>query len=242
MKKIILFIILLGFLNLDNIAQIIPSQSKLSGMWTFIPPNQGYDTIFSLFKDNKSIKITYRVNSKTVSIHQNPYSYFGFWDDMNENKEPKNINDLKPYGENIRFYDNLGKSYDSLGNLLQQTRSCWMSYNENEDPDHEPAILRFYFGRGTDPDIYQRVKELPVYIIQSLKDNKNEWHKFLLFKGMKSIHSIKASIYSTPNKATKMYLVKGDEVEILAEKGQWLKIRYYGAKTIEGWIKKSDIN
>lgn len=38
-----------------------------------------------------------------------------------------------------------------------------------------------------------------------------------------------------------MYLVKGDEVEIVKEKGKFLKIYYYGKKTIEGWIKKSDI-
>ncbi|MFY7987347.1 MAG: SH3 domain-containing protein [Flavobacterium sp.] len=50
-----------------------------------------------------------------------------------------------------------------------------------------------------------------------------------------------AIIYNTPNSPTKMYLIKGDEVEILEEKGEWLKIRYYGKKTIEGWIKRSDV-
>jgi SH3-like domain-containing protein len=38
-----------------------------------------------------------------------------------------------------------------------------------------------------------------------------------------------------------MYLIKGDEVEVLEEKGEWLKVRYYGKKIIEGWIKKSDV-
>jgi len=51
----------------------------------------------------------------------------------------------------------------------------------------------------------------------------------------------KTIIYSSPNSPTKMYLLKGDEVEIIEEKDEWLKIRYYGKKTIEGWIRRSDV-
>jgi hypothetical protein len=56
--------------------------------------------------------------------------------------------------------------------------------------------------------------------------------------------SIKNKVYlstSPQNNPTKMYLLKGDEVEIIEEKDKWLKIRYYGKKTIEGWIKRSDV-
>jgi SH3-like domain-containing protein len=45
-----------------------------------------------------------------------------------------------------------------------------------------------------------------------------------------------------------MYLLKNDPVEIIEEKDNWLKIKYYPekngewtGKTIEGWIKKSDV-
>jgi SH3-like domain-containing protein len=39
-----------------------------------------------------------------------------------------------------------------------------------------------------------------------------------------------------------MYLIKGDEVKILDEKDDWLKIRYYAkTKTIDGWIMRSDV-
>ncbi|WP_435355899.1 hypothetical protein [Emticicia sp. SJ17W-69] len=51
----------------------------------------------------------------------------------------------------------------------------------------------------------------------------------------------KVFLNTTPNTLTKMYLLKGDEVEIIDEKDEWLKIRYYGKKTVEGWIKKSDV-
>jgi hypothetical protein len=47
---------------------------------------------------------------------------------------------------------------------------------------------------------------------------------------------------------TKMYLLKNDPVEVIEEKDNWLKIKYYPekngewtGKTIEGWIKKSDV-
>jgi len=51
----------------------------------------------------------------------------------------------------------------------------------------------------------------------------------------------KVFLHTTPNKSTKMYLLKDDEVEIIEEKDEWLKIRYYGKKTIEGWMMKSDV-
>jgi len=38
-----------------------------------------------------------------------------------------------------------------------------------------------------------------------------------------------------------MYLIQNDTVEILEDKGDWLKMRYYGKKIVEGWIKKSEV-
>ena len=45
-----------------------------------------------------------------------------------------------------------------------------------------------------------------------------------------------------------MYLIKGDPIEIVEEQGDWLRIIYYPekngewtGKTIEGWIRKSDV-
>jgi hypothetical protein len=55
------------------------------------------------------------------------------------------------------------------------------------------------------------------------------------------ITNSKSIIYAIPNNPTKMYLIKGNEVEILEQKDNWLRIRYYGKKTIEGWIKKEDV-
>jgi hypothetical protein len=73
------------------------------------------------------------------------------------------------------------------------------------------------------------------------KENFDSLNIFILSKKINTIKSTKTLIYSSPNSPTKMYLLKGDEVEIIKEKDEWLKIRYYGKKTIEGWIMKSDV-
>ncbi len=76
----------------------------------------------------------------------------------------------------------------------------------------------------------------------SNEDENEEWVvKWKVTDKIKKIILTKSLLYSHINQTTKMYLLKGDEVEILEEKDDWLKIRYYGKKTIEGWIKRSDV-
>lgn len=63
----------------------------------------------------------------------------------------------------------------------------------------------------------------------------------------KTISKTKSIIYNKPGKKTKTYLVRGDIIEKLdnvredIRSLQWLHVRYYGKRTIEGWIKKSDV-
>jgi hypothetical protein len=92
---------------------------------------------------------------------------------------------------------------------------------------------------------YTKISDLPSYIIIKLlqkypKENRS-YLKNLLDKSFQQIAVSKAILYSLPQKTTKMYLLEGDEVEIIEEKEEWLKVRYYGKKIIEGWIKKSDV-
>ena len=82
--------------------------------------------------------------------------------------------------------------------------------------------------------IYQKSGTIPSQILAKVKEIKKE--NFRKIKINKSI------LYNIPNSASRKYLISGDEIEILQEKGQWLKIRYYGPKIIEGWIKKSNVN
>jgi len=85
--------------------------------------------------------------------------------------------------------------------------------------------------------------------LESLNTNDfSEFDMFRLNKKFKTIKKSKSIIFSSMNSPTKMYLLKNDPVEIIEEKDNWLKIKYYPekngewtGKTIEGWIKKSDV-
>jgi len=83
-----------------------------------------------------------------------------------------------------------------------------------------------------------------------MKQDRKDWEKVrqLLPYDYKMVVSDKAIIYSQLGTATRMYIHKNDVVEIYETKGDWLKIKYYTeknnkdtGKTIEGWIKKSDV-
>ncbi len=82
-----------------------------------------------------------------------------------------------------------------------------------------------------------------LFWVSGTTENPNEeWVvKWKITDKIKKIVLPKSTLYSMIKQPTKMYLIKGDEVEILEEQDDLLRIRYYGKKTIEGWIKRSDV-
>ena len=247
MKKIILVILTLLFCEFS-----FSQNNKINpfiGVWEFVPPKEGYDSFWIIFKDNKSIDITFWLESKKASIYNEPYSYYGFWDASPYDTRPKHLKDLKTKGKYVLFYDDLIENdksdnkigYDKFGNLYKPTRSCDWSINDELPEGLPPTTINFNFGK--DPDVYKKIDKIPDYVLLALKENKKHWQKYLSFMehGERKITLLKSFICSEPNKPTQMYLLKGDEVEILETKGDWLKIRYYDKKVVEGWIKKSDV-
>ncbi len=242
MKKatiITIFIFLSNLLKAQDFKQ-------MAGIWKFEIPNEYESYMINDF--NKSLKISFWTKSNdSAYTYGTPFSYFGFWDIHINEPQPNHISDLKSSGKYIFFYDRLIKTYnsnnkvgyDSLGNLFQPTRTCeWDIY---EKLPYRQKTLELYF--NMEPDVYKKVDEIPDYVLISLKKNKEHWQRYLEFLEEKEgrIHVQKSFIYSQPNKQTKMYLLKDDEVEIIEEKKDWLHIRYYGKKVVEGWIKKSDV-
>jgi hypothetical protein len=236
------------FIFLSNLLKAQSSQDfkQMAGIWKFEIPNEYESYMINDF--NKSLKISFWTKSNdSAYTYGTPFSYFGFWDIHINEPQPNHISDLKSSGKYIFFYDRLIKTYDSnnkigydsLGNLFQPTRTCeWDIY---EKLPYRQKTLELYF--NMEPDVYKKVDEIPDYVLISLKKNKEHWQRYLEFLGEKegSIHVQKSFIYSQPNKQTKMYLLKDDEVEIIEKKEDWLHIRYYGKKVVEGWIKKSDV-
>jgi hypothetical protein len=82
-----------------------------------------------------------------------------------------------------------------------------------------------------------------LFWVSGTTENPNEeWIvRWKVTEKIKKVVSPKVLLHSQIDQPTKMYLLKGDEVEIIEEKDEWLKIRYYGKKTIEGWIRRSDV-
>jgi len=114
------------------------------------------------------------------------------------------------------------------------------------DPEDLPSKVGSRFELiNSNVFVYIKVAQLPNIYINALyrkgiKDKK-DYLRNILDISFKEIKSAKSIIYTSPNIPTKMYLVKGNEVEIIEKKDNWLKIRYYGKKTIEGWVKKEDV-
>jgi len=108
--------------------------------------------------------------------------------------------------------------------------------------DFKEAVSEFNLPGGYILDRKEVAETTIIQKLDSLDAEKSITSNIFLFnEKIRKINTPKSPIYFTPNTPTKMYLLKNDEVEVLEEKEDWLRIRYYGKKTIEGWIKKSDV-
>jgi len=81
---------------------------------------------------------------------------------------------------------------------------------------------------------------LTLYNPQGKQGGTSIYRKIKHIVQYKNITTTKSPVFSSPNIPTKMYLVKLDEVEVIGEKDNWLHIKYYGKKIVEGWIRKKD--
>ena len=220
MKKKIIIIFVLKILFISQIiAQNLLLINDLNGIWRNMT-----DTIqYVIFFNGKSVFVSY-----------------------------KQVNDIKE----APFY--LGA--ENIASFISKSDTLW-KYEKNEGMLGDDYLLwgvpyNFYFEtndemgdllelESTNVFTYRKVKQLPnLYIHELYKQGEKDKRNYLkeyLDKDFRKIGLLKSRISSAPNTSSKMYLLKGDEVEILQEKDDWLQIRYYGKKTIEGWIKKSDV-
>lgn len=233
-KLLVSLCIFLVNINLSY-AQLVPSVAHMQGVWI-----SNYENVLQIkiMKKNMFFEFIYFEEDKHVTVFTHPFGYFGF---STSGAEPKKISELKQEGTFIRFYSSLNQEYDNKGNLLGPDLSCPITINEDFDGEKEPKVMYLYF-RGT-PDGYGKVTKVPDHVLLLLKKNKADWRKYSNFVEMKQkpISSKKATIYSLPNIATKMYLLKNDTIEVLEQKNDWVRMNFYGKKLISGWIKKADV-
>ncbi len=230
----------------------VPSKLKdFEGIWQFMPPEWSNDTSFIAIEflyNSKRMTLFYRKNNK--SVHTLGPDIIGF---IPKNKAIRRLSDLEEVGQRMYFYrPNPKAPNDSLKYFDEASPSCFASFNGLGTDTHEPPAKGkpnyFLFNfNGREYERHEQISHLPNYIVVSLVKNKSELLKVEAFLNKKYllIKTVKCYISDSLMNKTKMYLITNDPIEVLEEKEvnkiQWLKVRYYGKTTIEGWIKKSDV-
>jgi hypothetical protein len=253
-----LMIVLLFIANIgcgQNSSNISSSLKDFEGIWLFIPPDWSNDTSFFAFdfiNNSNRLTLYYEKDEKTISS-LGP-DIIGF---APQSKEIQRLSDLVEVGTRLYFFTPNPKTpNDSIKYFKEASPSCLAMYNgiageeEFSPPEKgKPNYFTFNFN-GRENEYHQQIHHLPNLIVQALCRNSTEKIKVEAFLKIRyaMIKTIKTFLYKEPNIPSKMYLLQNDPVEVIEEKGNWLKIRYYPektnqwiGKTIEGWIKRSDV-
>jgi hypothetical protein len=198
-----------------------------------IQPN---NLFYEVIVDNKALTIYYEsINENYLEFH-----LIGFQDSLKRYNKEVNIKNVSLNNEG-RFLTNI--ECDST--FLKKNNAYWSVikyFNCNE----------IIGEREENSLITERIIKLPnaiiTFIINEIRNKNQQYLQRFLVKKYSLISYPKVIIFSNLRSPTKMYLLKNDPVEVTEEKDNWLKIKYYPekngewtGKTIEGWIKKSDV-
>ena len=234
MKKLLIICIFYFAYNV-SFGQHISINKFLNGIWKM----ECCDTDYWIFHNNK----LYWINEKTLKNKSEDrlycYPKANFFPET-----PLGLNydkDLKP--------DSI--DYDRQFKLIGGEEIVEIVFYDEDDKLLNGNI------KHTGPDYYQIDPTKPNYFTMWGHENSQRlvyyerilqpapflvtFYKNVAKSNFKKVTSLKTYINSLINKSKNMYLIKGDEVEIIEEKESWLHIRYYAKKVVEGWIKKSDV-
>ena len=208
----------------------------MQGIWADIynGENQYNEFSFTVVKGHKSLNFVYTGNKYVLDFPLTE-SIIGFLDYNPKTSDPYfNINKLKDDG---KFYVVLDLDYIHDG----QIKKSFIVVPDNFECEGENMSIN-----GGQLIELIKSERLPSFALKLLynrgkKDNKDYIKKYLDIE-VKEVQVNKSTIFSKPEVATKMYLIKGDIATVLEEKGDWLKIEFLGKRLVTGWIKKEDAN
>jgi hypothetical protein len=234
MKKLLKSCIL-AFLYHNSFGQEITINKYLNGIWKMQCCSEFYEIYYDnkiYFFDKKGIR-----DKSADKLYCYPMANFF-------SETPLGLNydkDLKP--------DSI--DYDRQFKLIGGEEIVEIVFYDEEDKLANGNI------KHTGPDYYQIDPKKPNFFTMWGHENSQRlvyygrvlqpssflvtFYKNLAQLNFKKVINLKAYLYSISRKPTKIYLIKNDEVEIIHEKEDWLYVRYFGKKVIEGWIKKSDV-
>lgn len=232
MKKIITTSLLAIFSTNIYSQDIIYKMSDFNGIYE---TQDKYS--YLIFKEGKYLDISFDFEE---NIYLSELSYYGFCADSIHFGENLKLKKSEIRTQSIKGYKLfvMGKPIKNKEGILDA-----MTY-EFQLGDDKPELVLFYI-----KDLYYWKKEkLSLQrekLLRSECKKKNIDIDYFLGKEKQTytIKSHKALIYTEPNKPTKMYLLKGDIVTVLQEKGNWFYIFYVTNKNkeIKGWVKKEDV-
>jgi hypothetical protein len=228
-QKVILFVLWFINSNISVFSQVSYSKNDLKGIWKYRNSIESEGRVNNqyLLMNNQNYLIL-EVNTKITND-----SYFYYFNNIIENfgfisKDDTAMVELKNsglIGEDFLVLSN-NYEFEINNNILELYNSNFFYYEKVENIPNNLVVALFFISKKIKRDL--------------IKEHLDK--KYLIIKKSKSI------IHKIPDKPTKMYLLKNDPVEVIEEKYKWLKIKYYPekngewtGKTIEGWVKKSDI-
>jgi hypothetical protein len=161
-----------------------------------------------------------------------------FWDDDNCDDFFRLMPFWLPECSKAKFnnfsWNLIGKSILIKDKVIIYVDNTYFEFKKYDDEENDC---------GRYPNIFGTLKKVEIQLDDKIK-------KYIKAKTI--IKTQKSFFYSAPNKPTKKYLIKGDEVEIkklsthepinnIHFNDSYLNVRYYGKNVVEGWIKKSDV-
>nr|WP_321426938.1 SH3 domain-containing protein [uncultured Acetobacteroides sp.] len=113
-------------------------------------------------------------------------------------------------------------------------------YNRGSDPlvIYKDKPDNFILGNGINPSPeniveFRRVINPPKFVQEFIKNLKK--------RSLTKTSKTQTYIYSSSYQRSSVIIPQGSAIEILEKNNEWIKIRYYGSATVEGWIKRADI-
>ena len=253
-SKLMIVLLLIANITFGQDTRITSNLKDFEGIWQFIPPEWSNDTTFTsidIIKNRTRFNLFYWHKSKSINVD---FDLIAF---VPKNKKIQRISDLVDSGFQMFSYSpSPNAPNDSIKYLKGSGQYFIAMYNGiageeefNLPSDGKPNYFTFNFN-GRENEYHQEIYHLPNQIVRALCANNVEKAKVEAFQNIKYavIKAVKTLLFKEPSFPSKMYLLKNDPVEVVSEKNEWLKIKYYPekagkwiGKTIEGWIKKTDV-
>jgi len=203
------------------------------------------DAVLKYSYNNFGVKIAKEESGQIIAIYLNKGNNEYQYKSINKSLLALIYNSIRPVNNKTFLVINEGSGQD------WNRYYCYISYDENLDEWYlwKIEVYRGYYKKGEDIESKQLIRKKEYTQNDRIPFEKISFNR--LFGTLRAevpepsyyekIKVSKSYILTELGKRTDKYLVIGDEVEIVKEKDGLIKIRYYGKKNIEGWIKKTDV-